>query len=73
MKTETAFDEIKTILLTHGVIDNYACWDKRITNRLGGYIHVLRRDGWNIETKRGWELPKWTQKNKKNTYYFLKK
>ncbi len=72
MKTkETAFAEIQKRLLKEKVIDNYYCIDKRLTTRLSDAIFKLRNEGWNIETVRGHEMPNWTLKNKKNTYYKL--
>lgn len=71
MKKDTAFDTIKSILLKKKLVDNYSMIDKRITTRLSDAIFKLRLAGWNIETIRGYEMPKWTAKNKKNTYYQL--
>lgn len=68
---DTAFDTIKSILLKKKLVDNYSMIDKRITTRLSDAIFKLRCLGWNIETIRGYEMPKWTAKTKKNTYYQL--
>ena len=70
-KQDTAFDTIQSILLKDGIISNYYCINKRLTTRLSDAIFKLRNDGWEIETIRGYEMPNWTKKDKKNTYYKL--
>jgi hypothetical protein len=42
---------ILKILKEKGVVDNYYCIDNRLTIRLGAIIEVLRKQGYQIETK----------------------
>lgn len=68
---DTAFAKIQKRLLKKGIVDNYWAIDTRLTTRISDAIFKLRCLGWNIETIRGYEMPKWTAKTKKNTYYQL--
>lgn len=50
--------------LNEGCVNNYECIDKRVTTRLGAYIHRLRNRGLNIHTQENFN-------GTKNTFYFL--
>lgn len=47
----TKMGEIQKRLERYGVISDPIARDKIHTNRLSGYIHVLRKRGWVIETE----------------------
>jgi len=71
MKEPTTKELIEKILLTQGYIDNYYVLDKRLTVRLGAYIHLLSQEGWQFdEEKSGYigDTKNWRYVVKKSPY-----
>lgn len=52
MENKTQLDIIKEILRRDGQIDNFHCFENKITLRLGARMWDLQQDGWRFETKK---------------------
>lgn len=71
--TQTQIEQVRKRLEKNGKVDNYWAIDNRITTRLGAYICDLRKAGWKITTKRGFQLTKCPNGEEKNTFYYYEK
>jgi len=70
---KTQIEQVMERFEKKGFVDNYWAIDNYVTTRLGAYICDLRKAGWKITTKRGFQLTKCPKGQEKNTFYYYEK